>query len=102
MKSIFISLIILNTSSYLCEGESLLQKIIRFCPVWAMVPGVAEGTLAVVPALSPGITCIRATENFAELICTQAYLRYRGAPSPVAVHPHWLLLGSASRVFSKS
>lgn len=38
MKSIFISSIILNTSSYLCDGESLLQKLIRFCPVWAMLP----------------------------------------------------------------
>lgn len=38
MKSIFISLIILNTSSYLCDGESFLWKIVGFCPVWAFLP----------------------------------------------------------------
>lgn len=89
----------LNTSSYLCNGGSLLRKIVWFCPVWALLPcGCRKNSCA-----GSDFEC-RDHLYPCKRICAQAYLRYRGAPSPVVVWSHfflvsWLLLGSANSHF---
>lgn len=101
----FFNYSILNTSSYLCNIESILGKISGSVLCGCCFPGVAGRTLALVPILSAGTIRIRATANFAKFICEQAYLRYRGASSPVVVRSHLLgellAAGKCSRVIFK-
>lgn len=101
----FFNYSMLNTSSYLCNRESILWKISGSVLCGHCFPGVAGRTPAVVPILSAGTICIRATANFAKFICEQAYLRFRGAPSPVALRSHvfgvLVAAGKCSRVIFK-
>lgn len=67
MTSISFNNSTLNTLSYLCNIEFILENLCVLCG--RCFPGAAGRTLAVVPRLSAGTICIRATANFAKFIC---------------------------------